>query len=120
MREEGEHDPAPETEDPVAFLKRMREESPNVLFLLTAKQARLLSKSYSEPYKKENVDEEFLTDMASYASSKRSVDMAEHQLRNRLLDPLKKSQELDVQTFERQKKTVKKVRKKNLIHSKIL
>ena len=109
-KKKDEEEPTFESEDPVAFLKRMRDNSPNTLSMLNTKQARLLSKSSTAPYEKEDVNEEYLTDMAAFVGTKHMVETANRQLRDGLLTPHIKSEELDVQTFEKQTKTLEKVR----------
>lgn len=109
--EEDKNEPSFESEDPVSFLKRMRDNSPNTLSMLNAKQARLLSKSSTAPYEKEDVNEEYLTDMAASVGTKHMVETANRQLREGLLTPHNKTEELDVESFEKQTKTLEKVGK---------
>ena len=98
-----------EFENPVVFLERMREECPNLLLLMTAKQAKLLAKSPSQPYDPKDVNEEYLKDMAACFGAKQKVEDAQQSIRNSLLTPQHKAKEWNVENFEKQTECLKKV-----------
>ena len=99
-----------EFEDPVVFLERMRKECPNILSLMNAKQAKLLAKSPDQPYERKDVNEEYLKDMAAYYGAKQKVEDAQQAIRNSLLTPQLKTEEVDVEGFEKQTECLKKVK----------
>ena len=92
--------------DPVEFLARMREDCPNILSVLSTKQARLLAKDPTSPYE---TDEEYLTDMAAANGVKRGVDESKSSLRSKLLKPPLTTEEVDVERFEKLTATLTEV-----------
>lgn len=98
-----------ESEDPIAFLERMRKECPNILSLMNAKQAKLLAKSPNQPYERKDVNEEYLKDMAAYYGAKQKVEDAQQAIRNSLLTPQLKTEEVDVESFGKQTECLKTV-----------
>ena len=84
-------------EDAVPFLTRLRQKYPYVLALLSTKQAKVLSKSPTEPYQHKNVNEEYLSDIACYYSVMKTIENAKVVLSNALLTPRAKDKELDVE-----------------------
>ena len=96
-------------EDPVTFLTRVQEECPDVLSVLTKKQVILLSKPPTEPYNPDEVNEQFLTDMAASIGIEQRVDDAKQALRLSLLTPHNVKEEVDVKSFEKQLEILKKV-----------
>lgn len=99
-----------EFEDPVVFLERMRKECPNILSLMNAKQAKLLAKSPDQSYERKDVNEEYLKDMAAYYGAMQKVEDAQQAMRNSLLTPQLKTEEVDVEGFEKQTECLKKVK----------
>ena len=96
-------------EDPVTFLTKAQEECPDVLSVLTKKQVILLSKPPTEPYNPDEVNEQFLTDMAASIGIEQRVDDAKQALRLSLLTPHNVKEEVDVKSFEKQLEILKKV-----------
>lgn len=96
-------------EDPVTFLKSVQEECPVVLSVLTKKQVILLSRSPSEPYDPDEVNEQYLTDLAAAIGIEQRVEEAKQSLRVSLLVPHNVKEEVDVKSFEQQLETLKKV-----------
>ena len=97
-----------EFEDQVEFLKRMQRECRNVLSLLNTKETKLLAKSPTDLYDK-NVNEEYLCDMAASLSIKQKIDNSHQTLRQSLLTPQVKTEEIDVENFKKQTETLKLV-----------
>lgn len=98
-----------ESEDPIAFLEKKRKECPNILSLMNDKQAKLLAKSPNQPYGRKDVNEEYLKDMAAYYGAKQKVEDAQQAIRNSLLTPQLKTEEVDVENFEKQTECLKTV-----------
>ena len=84
-------------EDAVSFLARISEKYPHALALLDTSQAKLLSKDPAEPYQPENVNEEYLRDMAGQRGVSRYSEGAKLALSRSLLDPRTLNKELDVE-----------------------
>ena len=98
-----------EFEDPIVFLEKMCKECPNILSLMNAKQAKLLAKSPTQPYECKDVNKEYLKDMAAYYGVKLKVINAQQAIRNSLLTPQLKTEEVDVESFEKQTECLKTV-----------
>ncbi|XP_064405407.1 uncharacterized protein LOC135350521 [Halichondria panicea] len=86
-------------QDPIVFLTSLRKACPDVISLLNSKQARLLSKSPTEPYDPKDINEQYLVDMASFFGMNQRVEDAERALRTHLLVPNKVKEEVDVASF---------------------
>ena len=99
-----------EFEDPVVFLERMCKECPNIISLMNAKQAKLLAKSPNQPYERKDVNEEYLKDMTAYYGAKIKVLFAQQAIRKSLLTPQLKTEEVDVESFEKQTECLKTVK----------
>lgn len=96
-------------EDSVAFLQRIQELCPVVLSLLDTKQAKLLSRSPTEPYDLKEINDEYLNDMKCSIKIQQRIEEAEQCLRDMLLVPRKVDREVDVKNFEKQMKFLKMV-----------
>ncbi len=88
-----------EMQDPIVFLSSLREACPDVISMLNSKQARLLSKSPTEPYDLKDINEQYLVDMASLFGVRQRVEDAQQALRTSLLAPNKLKEQIDVPGF---------------------
>ena len=59
--------------DPTAYMKELKDKCPNVVYIFTTRQAKLLAKACHEPYDPKNVNLEFLTDCNAWISIKQRV-----------------------------------------------
>ncbi len=104
---------APEVviQDPVVFLSSVQEACPDVISMLNTKQARLLSRSPTEPYDPDpkDINEQYLVDLASFYGIKQKVENARHALQNQLLTPNKVKEEVDVASFTLKLEVLEKV-----------
>ena len=100
-------------QDPIVFLTSLRKACPDVISLLNSKQARLLSKSPTEPYDPKDINEQYLVDMASFFGMNQRVEDAERALRTHLLVPNKVKEEVDVASFIIKIQVLGKVRDKH-------
>ena len=96
-------------DDPVVFLKRIQEQCPIVLSLLDSKQVKLISRSPTEAYDPNNVNDEYLTDMRCSVGIQQRIEDAEQNLRSALLIPRKVDKDVDVENFKKQTEVLKMV-----------
>ena len=96
-------------EDAVSFLTKISWKYDNVLALLNANQAKLLSKNPSEPYQPEDVNHEYLSDMSCYYSVKQRSDNAKVALSKALLTPRIKIKQVDVEGSQLIQQTMEEV-----------
>ena len=99
-------------DDPVAFLDELREEYPPLMSILNQRQIRLLAKSPKDPYLSEgnNVNEEFLNDMAACYKAKTAGSEGRKALQNALLAPVKEEKTVEVDKSCAPLTVLKKVR----------
>lgn len=83
--------------DPVAFLEALRTEFPPLMSILNQRQIRLLAKSPKDPYLSEgnNVNEEFLNDMAACYKAKMAGSEGRKALQGALLAPVQKEKTVE-------------------------
>ena len=96
-------------EDAVSFLARISEKFPHALALLNTSQAKLLSKDPAEPYQPENVNEEYLRDMACQRGVSSNSEEARLALSGALLGPRTQNKELNVEESLKKKEILDKV-----------
>ena len=98
-------------DDPVAFLDALRKEYPPLMSILNHRQIRLLAKSPKDPYnsKDNNVNEEFLSDMAACYKAKTASREARKVLQEALLAPVKSGKTVEVDKSQAPLSVLKKV-----------
>lgn len=96
--------------DPIAFLAELKATCPEIVSVLTLKQAKLLSKTPNDPYDPTDVNEEYLTDAASFYGLKQKMEDANQALRTALLQPNKMDRDLDVEGFKARITALEKVK----------
>lgn len=99
-------------EDPVSFFASIREECPDIVSVLTTKQVKLLSQCPRDPYSKEKVDEEHLSDAWNYLKVRARWKESSFNLRRFLLEPKDETKSFntqDLEIFEKKKSTLEKV-----------
>lgn len=99
-------------DDPVAFLDALRKEYPPLLNILNQRQIRLLAKSPKDPYnsKDNNVNEEFLSDMAACYKARTAGREGRKALQDALLAPVKSEKTVEVDKSRVPLAVLKKVR----------
>ena len=95
-------------EDPTSFLARMKQAYPEIQSILTPKQVKLLRQDPSDPYAKENANEEYLSELSSYYLLHQKCKEVTAALRDSLLKPT--SESVDVENFKTKKDIMEKVK----------
>ena len=99
-------------DDPVAFLDALRKEYPPLMSILNQRQTRLLAKSPKDPYLSDdnNVNEEFLSDMAACYRAKTAASEGRKALQGALLAPIRNDKTVEVDRSRAPLAVLKKVR----------
>ncbi len=100
-------------QDPVSFLADIREESPDILSILTTEQVKLLSQCPTNPYTPGKVDQDYLSDAWNHQCIRVMWRDSKLYLTDFLLeakDSTKAFSTQDLETYERKKSSLEKVR----------
>ena len=96
--------------DPTAYMKELKDRCPNVVYIFTTRQAKLLSQTCHEPYDPKGVNQQFLSDYDAWASMKHKVDKSRRSLRDDMLTPHYVDQPVEAEEFMQQTEVLKEVR----------
>jgi len=95
--------------DPVEYLKKTKEKCPDVVYIFTTRQAKLLSQTGNEPYDPKDVNQEFLSDYNAWASMKQRVDQSRQSLRRDMLTPHNLNEPIAAEDFLKQTEVLNEV-----------
>ena len=98
--------------DSVSFLAWLKEECPDILLAFTTELIKLISRSPNDPYSKENVNEEYLSDEWAHHEARKMwmkgrVNLSEYLMKPKGTEDLLKPQELAA--FEKKNRSLEKV-----------
>ena len=97
--------------DSTAYIKDLKDRCPNVGYIFTTRQAKLLSQTCHEPYDPKDVNKQFLSDYNAWASMKQNVDESRKELRDEMLKPHLVSGVVAAEEFQQQVEVLKEVNK---------
>ena len=95
--------------DPTIYMKELKDKCPNVIYIFTTRQAKLLAKTCHEPYDPKNVNQEFLGDYNAWASIRQKVDLSQQSLRRDMLTPHAVNEPVAAEEFLQQTEVLKEV-----------
>jgi len=95
--------------DPTAYMKELKDKCPNVVYIFTTRQAKLLSQTCHEPYDPKDVNQQFLSDYNAWASMKQRVDQSRQSLRRDMLTPHPVNEPVAAEEFRQQTEVLKEV-----------
>lgn len=95
--------------DPTTYMKELKERCPNVVYIFTTRQAKLLSQASHEPYDPKDVNQQFLSDYNAWASMKQRVDQSRSSLRRDMLTPHAVNEPVAAEDFLQQTEVLKEV-----------
>ena len=96
--------------DPTTYMKELKDRCPNVVYIFTTRQAKLLSQTCHEPYDPKGVNQQFLSDYNAWASMKQKVDQSRQSLRRDMLTPHPVDEAVAAEEFMQQTEVLKEVR----------
>ncbi|XP_065889621.1 uncharacterized protein [Dysidea avara] len=95
--------------DPVEYLKQTKERCPDVVYIFTTRQVKLLSQTGNESYDPKDVNQEFLSDYNAWASMKQRVDQSRQSLRRDMLTPHNINEPIAAEDFLKQTEVLNEV-----------
>ena len=95
--------------DPTTYMKELKDKCPNIVYIFTTRQAKLLSQTCHEPYDPKNVNQEFLSDYNAWASVRQRVDQSRSSLRRDMLTPHAVNEPVAAEEFLQQTEVLKEV-----------
>lgn len=95
--------------DPTTYMKELKIRCPNIVYIFTTRQAKLLSQTCFEPYDPKDVNQQFLSDYNSWASIKQRVDQSRQSLRRDMLTPHAVNEPVAAEEFMQQTEVLKEV-----------
>lgn len=95
--------------DPTIYMKELKDKCPNIVYILTTRQAKVLSKACHEPYDPKDVNQQFLSDYTAWANLKQKVDDSRQSLRRDMLTPHPVNEAVAAEEFQQQTEVLKQV-----------
>ena len=95
--------------DPLEYLKTTKERCPDVVYIFTTRQAKLLSQTENDPYDPNNVNQEFLNDYSAWGNMKQLVDQSRQSLRKDMSTPRNVNEPIAAEDFLKQTEVLNEV-----------